>query len=67
MTQPLTQRHQRHSRLSLRVEQLTVDSTGRADHRPIADEPVIATQWRLEVTMSFDHGGSERRAVWPEC
>ena len=67
MTQPLTQRHQRHNRRGLRVDQSSVDSTGRADHRSPAVEPVIETQWRLEVMVSFDPGGSERHAGWPEC
>ncbi len=67
MTQPRTQRHQRHHRRSIRVNRWTVDSTGRADHRPVSDEPVIETQWRLAVTVSFDTGGHEGRAGWPEC
>ncbi len=67
MTQPLTQRHQRRNRRNVRTPQAGVDSTGRADHRPITDDPVLETQWRLEVTFNFDDGGAARRAGWPEC
>ena len=66
MTQPLTQRHQRHRRTG-GAAQPGVVSTGRADHRPITDDPVLETQWRLEVTFNFDDGGAVRRAGWPEC
>jgi hypothetical protein len=62
-----TARHQRHGRRGLAPRRPPSAPTRLSQvHRP-AEEAVLATVWRLEVSMSFERSGSARPSGWPEC